>query len=199
MSILANLKEILILLLVLIVGYQFLFPKTVEIEKPVITEVVKTDTTFVNVVTRDTVYVPKFYTRRDTVLIPTDVDTISIIEDYYSEYVYTDTLAIDTLGYGYLEDVLFMNRIKSRKINWDYNIPVITTTIERTITLPPKREFQFYLGASIIGNQTELTYVGPNIGFKTKNDTFVSVGAGILGTGEIGMMISSYYRFRPFR
>lgn len=196
---LKNIKEILILLLILIIGYQFLFPKEVEIEKPVITEVIKTDTAFVEVIKKETVYVPRWISRTDTLLIPVDVDTVAIIEDYYSEYTYVDTLKIDSIGYGYLEDTIFMNRISSRQVSWDYRIPIITNTIERTITLPPKREFHFYLGATVGGTQSEINYVGPSIGFKTKGDKFFTIGAGLVGSENIGMTMSAYYRFRPFR
>jgi len=196
---LKNIKEILILLLILIVGYQFLYPSKEIIEKPVIKTVITVDTTFIDIVKTDTVYVPTRIIKTDTVKIPITVDTLSIIRDYYTEYTYSDTLTVDSLGYGYLKDTIFMNRITSRIVSWDYSIPIITNTVETTITLPPKREFHFYLGATVGGSKQSINYFGPSLGFKTKSDKFFTLGAGIVGTDNIGMTFSAYYRFRPFR
>jgi len=196
---LKNIREILILVLVVIIAYQFIFPSKEIIEKPVTETVIQTDTTYVEVTTTETVYLPRYITKNDTIRIPTVVDTLSIIRDYFTEYTYNDTLKVETFGYGYLKDTIFMNRIKSRTVSWDYKIPVITTTIETTITLPPRREFQFYVGATIGGDKTTINYFGPSIGFKTKSDKFFTIGAGIVGTDNIGMTFSAYYRFRPFR
>lgn len=196
---LKNVKEILILLLVLIVGYQFIFPAKEIIEKPIITTITTVDTTYVNVVTMDTMYVPTEFVRRDTVMVPVEIDTVGIIKDYFSEYTYVDTLSIDQVGFGYLTDTIFMNRISSRSIRWDYTLPVITNTVETTITLPPRRESHFYLGATLVGTDTSINYFGPSIGFKTKGDTFFSLGAGVLGSGDVGITASAFYRFRPFK
>ena len=77
------------------------------------------------------VYVPKWRTRivteHDT--IPTDIDTLSILKDYYSKYFYTDTLDLDSLGNIVINDTISKNQIIFREINPNIYIP--TTTIER--------------------------------------------------------------------
>ena len=189
-----NIREILILLLILLVAYQFIFPAKEIIEKPVIETITLTDTTYVTVNKTKTVYVPKYIIETQTVEIPSSVDTLQIIKDYYTEYVYSDTLTVDSLGFGYLKDTIFMNRISSRVVSWDYKIPIITHTTETTITLPPKREFQFYIGATIAGDKTAINYFGPSIGFKTRSNKIFTLGMGLVGSDNVGLTISAYYK-----
>ena len=87
-----------------------------------------------------------------------------------------------------------MNRISSRVVSWDYKIPIITHTTETTITLPPKREFQFYIGATIAGDKTAINYFGPSIGFKTRSNKIFTLGMGLVGSDNVGLTISAYYK-----
>ena len=103
--------------------------------------------------TRDTIFIdsiititeykpspPKIIT--ETVEIPADVDTLAILKDYYSKYLYNDTLQIETFGEAYITDVVTQNRIDSRKVRFDIKIPEIT----ETIYVKEKDKYKVFLG-----------------------------------------------------
>ena len=89
------------------------------------------DTVFVDKIVEVKKYVPKYITKVETVRVevPVDVDSLQIVEDYYSKYIVKDTLdltyefdptfTIDslgtkpnpTLGFGILTDTISQNQI----------------------------------------------------------------------------------------
>jgi hypothetical protein len=123
-----------------------------------------------------TEYVPKWRTRvvteHDT--IPQDIDTMSILKDYYAKYHYTDTLTLDTLGFLVLNDTISQNSILSRSFTSDISIP--TTTITKEIFLK-KREFFWGLGVN--GGTSQLDYVGGEFMFKNKQRNMYGIGVGV--------------------
>lgn len=187
-------RNIVITVLVLIVAYKFLFPTQIEVEKPVITTITKTDTAFVTVKEEVPVYVPEIHRVIDTVYVPIDVDTLAVVEDYFREYIYTDTLQVDSLGIGIVEDTVTQNRIVSRSVNWDYKIPIITETVTTTIQLPPVKKNQIYLGATMNVDPLGINYIGPNLGFRSKNGTFITGGVGLTESG-LGYSFGMHYKF----
>jgi len=112
-------------------------------EPEVITETVtKWDT--VSVV--KTEYIPKWKTRIETIhdTIPSSIDTVAILKDYYAKYFYTDTIQIDTLGSIVINDTITRNLISMRDVQSNIFIP--TTTITNTVYLYRK---EFFGGISI--------------------------------------------------
>jgi len=106
-------------------------------EPKVITETVtKWDTVSIT----KTEYIPKWKTRIETIhdTIPSSIDTVAILKDYYAKYFYTDTIQIDTLGSIVINDTITRNLISMRDVQSNIFIP--TTTITNTIYLY-KREF----------------------------------------------------------
>ena len=55
--------------------------------------------------------------------IPFEVDTASIIEDYYTQKIYHDTVRVTEYITLYLTDNLYNNALTGRKITYDLNIP----------------------------------------------------------------------------
>ena len=108
----------------------------------------KIDTVFIEKIVEVKKYVPKYVDRvvEKVVEIPVDVDSLKIIEDYYSKYIVKDTLNLTydfgpeitvdslgtkpnpSLGFGILTDTISQNQIISRDIKWNFQIPTIYNT-----------------------------------------------------------------------
>ena len=105
--------------------------------------------------------------------IPANVDTASILKDYYAKVFYNDTFKLkDTLGYIVINDTISKNRIAGRKFNSSINVP----TIKETLYL---RELNnnFFAGPSFqLGSSPS---VGGDVHLKTKKDMLFGVGAGL--------------------
>ncbi len=168
-----SIQNVLIIVLVLVLLYQSQCSRKDPVEPEVIVTIeTKWDT--VNVT--QTEYVPKWRTKvvteHDT--IPQDIDTMSILKDYYAKYHYTDTLTLDTLGYLVLNDTISKNSVLSRSFTSDISIP--TTTITKEIYLN-KREF--YWGMGVNGGTSQLDYVGGEFMFKNKQRNMYGIGVGV--------------------
>ena len=138
------------------------------------------------------VYVPKWRTKvvkeYDTVkvVIPQDVDTLSILRDYYTEYQYIDTIFVDSLGFIVLTDTITQNSILNR--DPDFNIQIPTKIVNNNIYIN-EREFYAGLGARTNGNN--ISWMGLEgvyrtrqgntfiIGVGTDNENKFSAGAGV--------------------
>ena len=125
----------------------------------------KTDTIYVEKEVKVTKYVPKYITKEiiKEIEIPADVDSLQIIEDYYSKFVTKDTLKLTyefapeividsmgtkpnpTLGFGILTDTITQNKIVSRDIVWNFEVPTIYNT--KVVKELPKRVFYYGVGA----------------------------------------------------
>ena len=105
--------------------------------------------------------------------IPANVDTASILRDYYARIFYSDTFRLkDTLGYIAVNDTISKNRIVGRKYYASINVP----TIKETLYL---RELSnnWFIGPSFqLGNFPSL---GGDLHLKTKKDMLFGVGMGI--------------------
>ena len=113
---------------------------------------------------------------KDTIMrhtIPSDIDTLSILKDYYAKYFYTDTLDLDTLGNIVVNDTVSRNTIISRRIESNVFIP--TTTVHSNTTINKTR---LYTGINMSANKQSLNQAGINLMLKTKKSKMYSVGIG---------------------
>lgn len=121
-------------------------------------------------------YKPVFIDSIVTVEVPQDVDTLAILKDYYSKYVYLDTIPINSIGFAYISDVIFKNRIHSRAARFDYKIPVIKQSL--IIKELPKNKV--FVGLTIGMNRTTfLNHTTVNVLLLNKRDRMYSLGVGI--------------------
>lgn len=154
----------------------------------------KIDTVVVEKEVKVTEYVPKTIYRTDTVkvVIPSDVDTTAILEDYFASYTILDTLKLEydfpdgvttesgtspsSLGYGVLTDIISQNKIQSRKVDWTFQIPTIyNTTIVKEL---PKNEL--YLGAGFGYNEQDFFGSASfGLGWKTKKQRLLVLQGGV--------------------
>lgn len=145
--------------------------------KPQVVTVI--DTQYITNVVEKPVYKPgkvKYLPGEEIpVFIP--IDTAAILKDYYATRVYNDTVAIDSIGYAYIEDSVSKNEIQARRFSARYTVPVIKETT--TITIPPKPKTQLYIGIEAGGSKINpINYFGPALVLKTKKDQMYSAGLG---------------------
>ena len=104
----------------------------------------------------------KYKTIQDTVEVhdTVPVDTLSILEDYFATYAYTDTLKKDSVTF-IINDTISQNKILSRGINYSLVYPTKIISTEREVN---KREL--YIGFGLGGDKQQLSYLGRGIGFE---------------------------------
>lgn len=109
------------------------------------------------------------------------VDTTAILKDYLATRYYQDSIAVQ-YGKVYISDTITKNKIASRGIKTNFNIPVV----RETITLrQPKRNIA-YLGFSAMGSeQSFLEQTEVSFGVKVKNDKYYGVKGAMSRNGNI--------------
>jgi hypothetical protein len=121
-------------------------------------------------------YIPKWeekiVTRIDT--ITSLVDTLAILKDYYTKYIYSDTIRIDTIGYAVINDTITRNTIFSRSVATNFLIPV--TTVTNTMHINQR---EFYWGFGLAGKSSQLNYLGGELLFRTKRKQIYGFGIGV--------------------
>lgn len=172
---------IIILVLIVLLLLQGWYYKT---SMPIETVVTKVETRIDTVTINSVEYVPKIVNKivpeyievykTDTVLVNTQVDTAAILQDYYTQYVYQDTLDLDTLGSVTVIDTVSQNKIQSRQFTSNILIP--TKTITNTTYINDKG---FYYGAGLGVNKLMLHSVSGEVLYKTKRNTIYGVGLGL--------------------
>lgn len=157
----------------------------------------KVDTVVVEKTVKVPTYVPKYITKVVTetveVEVPIDIDTLKIVEDYFTKYEVKDTLNLTydfpngvtdslgnkpnpTLGYGILTDIISQNRIQSRDVDWFFKIPTVyNTTIVKEL---PKNEFYWGLNGGF-NREDVISNVGAGLIFKSKSNNLYQLGLGI--------------------
>lgn len=159
------------------------------------------DTVFVDKIVEVKKYVPKYVDRvvEKVVEIPVDVDSLKIIEDYYSKYIVKDTLNLTydfgpeitvdslgtkpnpSLGFGILTDTISQNQIISRDIKWNFQIPTIYNT--KIVKELPKRQFYYGIGADF--NKTDFIQSAKfGILYKDKKDKMWGINLGALNANN---------------
>ena len=182
-----NIQLVIIVVLIIIIILQQqcsgpstglnLFNKNLKQPTPIEgTVITKIETKWDTIKIDSLIYVPKWRTHTITEYdtIPANIDTLSILKDYYTKYFYTDTLDLDTLGNIVINDTISQNLITSRKIIPNIYIP--TTTIERD-SLISKNEF--YYGFGLAGNRQQFNYIGGELLWRSKRKKVIGLGVGI--------------------
>jgi len=114
--------------------------------------------------------------------IPANIDTLSILRDYYARVFYKDTFKLkDSLGYIVVNDTITTNRIFSREFISYINIP----TIKETIYLKEIKNSLFLGPAVQFGKSPSF---GGDLHLKTKKDMLIGFGLGF------NLNASSYFR-----
>lgn len=148
------------------------------------------DTQLVEVIKEIPTYVPKWKTKIEYIHDTTQIiDTAFVLGDYFSTYVYEDSLINDTLSL-YINDSINQNKIKNRSIKYKLIYPIITIT--NNIQEPPKHEF--YAGIGIAGNNNGINYFGPNVLWRNKKKSIYGLGIGINGNLQPSVNLQMYWK-----
>ena len=105
------------------------------------------------------------------VFVPTEVDTMEVLKDYYSTRVYSDTLRVEDLGYVTVVDTISQNKIVSRA----FQANLIQRTITETITVKELPKFQIWTGLVATTNMQ----MGASLGITTKRRTHLGLDVGV--------------------
>ena len=168
-----NIQTLLIVVLIALLFFQRSCSSTPTPDPEVITKIeVRYDT----IETVKEVYVPKWRTRvvTETISVPTEIDTVAILRDYYARYFYTDTLKIDTFGYAVINDTISRNTVLARDVRTNILIP--TTTITKEIYL---NKNELYWGVSLQGRTDQINYLGTELLWRTKKRSTYGFGLGV--------------------
>lgn len=183
---------IVILVIVILLMQQCNGGNKEVIEPKVITETI---TVWDTLEIEKEVYVPKWRTKvvkeYDTIEVKVlqEVDTLSILDDYYSEYVYKDTISLDTIGYISLIDTISKNSILSREPNIQIQIP--TKTIKETIYINNR---EFYAGFGVRSNGQNMSWMGLEGVMRSKNGNTFVLGLGTDNENNFSLGGSVHWR-----
>lgn len=177
-----KISYILILLLISVIVIQYIYYNN-KLQKYNIIET-KTDIKYIPINNIDTIYQTKTDIQRylDTIIqyrIDTlQIDTMSILKDYYAMYVYNDSINFsDSLGYIIINDTITQNKIAHRSVLPYLNQKIIQNTI--TIEKAPKNVFYLGLNAGYIHGIDEMT-CGLNLYYNTKQKHLYGVSFNVL-------------------
>ena len=134
---------------------------------------IKYDTIVKEVPTYIPQIVTKIETNIDTLLVEKDVDTLSILKDYFAKYVYTDVQKLDSLNLEII-DTISQNRILARHIKYDLIYPTVTNTETKYINAR-----EFYFGFGLNGTKSQLNYVGAQLLYRSRKKQAFGLGIGI--------------------
>ena len=151
----------------------------------------------------DTIYQPKFITelQHDTVYIPeilkqdTNAAIVQYIEqnqdivaEYLSKRYYSDTINVDTLGRIIIDDVIYKNRLLTRKVDTDIFFSAnVLNKADRV------RSNAFYWGFSVLGSQQQFNALTGDILLTTKRNAY-SVGFGVDNDAQFIFKGSIYFK-----
>lgn len=168
-----NLQTIIILVLVAVILW---LTQCNRVECPDITEtIVKDSIIYVPEIRYEvkTKYSTIVKTKTDTVrLYDSYVQYITPEKDYYIKRFYSDTITLDSLGHIIIEDTVFMNKIKVRRILRNFKAQNIVTLT------PKKRANELYLGFGISSSRQQFKTLTIDALLTRKRNAY-SIGFGI--------------------
>ena len=129
------------------------------------------------------------------VYIPAEVDTMEILQDYFTKRYYVDTLSVEDYGQVIVKDTLFQNRILTRQYDASFNQKIITETII-VKTLP--KPHLYYGGGIGIDKQNIINNIHTGLLLRTKSNSIYGVEGGIANYG-LDNSIIPFVNFKMYR
>lgn len=106
-------------------------------------------------------------------VIPGRIDTVKIIEEFFTRYFYSDTIMEDSNFIAVINDTLFGNQIISRKF-FHQNLRQTAVIINNTLLNPPR--LKLFVGGFVSGNMTAGLGAGGSLHLLTKKDLLFNYG-----------------------
>lgn len=180
--------NILVAILLVIIAVQYFWPKpTVEpIDESQYIKIgskrhkilmEQVEVRYIPVTTKTIAYKPAIVKFKEPVVIyPKNViDTAAVVKAFYTQSYYEDIQPIDSIGTVMIMDTIHGNSIVSRRLQFDYDLPIETISII-TETPPVNKVF---LGGGININSVDFVSAGyAGLMFKTKKDKLFGVQIG---------------------
>jgi hypothetical protein len=101
---------------------------------------------------------------------------MALLQLYLNKVVYSDTIRVGSYGYISVLDTVKENKLASRKIKENYNIPEIKETKTITRYLPPSRSV-FVGGGINTSNSIGIRGIEAGILYKTKKESIFNIKA----------------------
>lgn len=101
---------------------------------------------------------------------------MALLQLYLNKVVYSDTIRVGSYGYISVLDTIKENKLASRKIKENYNIPEIKETKTITRYLPPSRSL-FVGGGINTSNSIGIRGIEAGILYKTKKESIFNIKA----------------------
>ena len=139
-------------------------PETDTVYKYETDTIMQYDTTIIEKIN----YIPKWHEKIVYVPTLTPVDTVAIIEDYFTAYLYADTIMNDTSAFMAVYDSIYMNQITSRTYKFINRRPT-AQIITNTTTIKEQPKWNIGIGGFVGGN-TERFDAGAGIIVSSKNN-----------------------------
>jgi hypothetical protein len=178
-----NIQSITIVVLLIIIFFLRECQGTKSTSPTEESTIVKIETKYDTIVETIETYVPEYVTEvkwrtrtiHDTIEVhdTIPIDTLSILEDYFKAYAYTDTLAKDSVTF-IINDTITQNKIVSRGIKYSLVYPTTIISKESAVN---KREL--YIGAGLGLADGNFNNIGGELILKTKKQTMYGVGFGL--------------------
>jgi hypothetical protein len=147
------------------------------------------DTVYHTVTKEVATYIPKYTTKIKYIHdVTSTIDTVFVVNDYNSKYVYNDSLKNDTLSL-YINDIIFKNKLLSRNIKYTIKFP--TVTVNNTVI---KNKNEFYTGVGLVGSNTGINYFGPEFLLRTKKKSVYGLGVGVNGNLQPNLSLRIYWK-----
>ena len=103
---------------------------------------------------------------------------MALLQLYLNKVIYSDTIRVGSYGYISVLDTINENKIASRKIKENYNIPEVKETKTITRYLPPSRSL-FVGGGINTSNSIGIRGIEAGILYKTKKESIFNIKAQI--------------------
>jgi hypothetical protein len=128
------------------------------------------------------------------VKVPTNVDTVAILRDYYTKYPYKDTVKLtEGLGFITINDTIFKNKILNRTFVSHVN----KITIKETLYLEqPPKVMVFIGGVAGFDKVNIVNFVGPSLLIKDKKDKVYSIGIGYSNAKTVSIQGGIYWKIK---
>lgn len=103
------------------------------------------------------------------------IDTAAVVKAYHTLNYYEDLQPIDSIGFVNIMDTVYGNKIISRRLQFDYELPVITNTI---VTETPPVNKVFFGGGLGFNSQDFISNAHVGIMVKSKRDKLYGINIG---------------------
>ena len=115
----------------------------------------------------------------------------TLLADYLSTGIYSDSLKIDSIGYVHVRDSVMKNNLLGRTYHYNLSYPIIHDSVIKYAA--PER--QFYFGGGVQGFQKGVIRTfNTGLLYKDKKDRIYILSGTIDSENKIGAQLQTYWR-----